>query len=200
MVAWGWLPPQHESVSVSHQVIPLFEEPTAVQATVLFTDIVGSTRHAVELGDVEWRRLLERHDRMVRAEVAALGGRVIKNLGDGYLAGFDAPARAAEAARALVAAARLVGLEIRAGLHTGEAQVLGDDLVGLTLHIAARVCSLAGPGRILATSDTVLGLDDEDVDAVDLGCERLRDIPRPLRLFELCDGRCADVHSMPMRA
>jgi class 3 adenylate cyclase len=157
-------------------------DPPAVLTTVLFTDIVGSTRRAVELGDLEWRRLLERHDRLVRAEVASTGGCVLKNLGDGYLITFDDPWAAVDCAHGLVAAARSVGLEIRAGLHRGECQVLGDDLVGVTLHIAARVCSLAGEGTVLATPDVACPVGPGGF--VDTGLAELRDIPGRFRLFE----------------
>jgi class 3 adenylate cyclase len=158
--------------------------PTEVYTTILFTDVVGSTRRAVELGDRAWRRLVERHDRLVRRAVARSGGRLIKNLGDGYLMSFDDPAAAVEGAHALVAAARAVGLEIRAGMHSGPAQVIGDDLFGLTVHIAARVCSLAGRGRVLSTAAAADPARDAGAAVVDAGLRELRDVPGKFRLFE----------------
>jgi class 3 adenylate cyclase len=158
--------------------------PPPVRTTVLFTDIVGSTRRAVELGDVEWHRVLVRHDRLVRDEVARAGGRVVKNLGDGYLIAFDDEGAAVECAHALVAAARSMDLEIRAGLHTGDCHVLGDDLVGITLHIAARVCALARDGGVLATSSVANPASDIGAAFVDRGCEELRGLPGCFQLFE----------------
>jgi class 3 adenylate cyclase len=166
-------------MSAVHQLIP-----APARATVLFTDIVGSTRHAVELGDLEWRRLLERHDRLVRDEVAIAGGRVVKNMGDGYLVAFDDATSAVACAHALVIAARSVGLEIRAGLHSGEVHLLGDDLVGVTLHIAARVCALAGAGRVLVTAAVAEQARNCDGPVIDHGPVVLRDLPGEFRLFE----------------
>jgi class 3 adenylate cyclase len=166
-------------MSEVHKLIP-----RPVRTTVLFTDIVGSTRRAVELGDLAWRRVLERHDRMVREEVASAGGRLIKNLGDGYLVAFDDAASAVECAHALVLVARSVGLAIRAGLHTGDCHVLGDDLVGITLHIAARVCALAGEGYVLATSEVADEARAAGLGVFDRGPVELRDLPGEFRLFE----------------
>jgi class 3 adenylate cyclase len=175
-------------MSEVHQLIPL-----PVRTTVLFTDVVGSTRRAVELGDFEWHRLIERHDRLVREEVELAGGRVVKNMGDGYLIAFDDEGTAVECAHALVGVARSVGLEIRAGLHSGDCHVLGDDLVGITLHIAARVCALAGEGRVLATWEVAFPATGTGASFVDRGAESLRDLPGRFRLFEpvLCAALAA---------
>jgi class 3 adenylate cyclase len=156
----------------------------AVRATLLFTDIVGSTRHAVEMGDRAWRDLLEWHDRLVRREVANAGGRVIKNLGDGYFIGFEDADAAVAAAHALVDIARSLGFEIRAGLHSGEVECIGDDPVGLTVHIAARVSAMAGPGSVLSTTAVVLAARPESDGMVDRGLRELRDVPGHFRLFE----------------
>jgi len=155
-----------------------------VQTTLLFTDIVGSTRHAVELGDVRWRKVFDRHDMLVRTEVAWAGGRLVKSLGDGYLASFDDPSAAVDCAHALVAIARSVGLEIRAGLHHGECQVVGDDFVGLAVHIAARVCSLADGDRVLATDAVAGPAGHAHVTFADQGCQELRGIPGCHHLYE----------------
>lgn len=132
-----------------------------VLATVLFTDIVGSTERAAELGDGAWRALLERHDTLVREEVERHRGRFVKSLGDGVLATFDGPSRAISSAIAVREGLRSLGLEIRAGLHTGECELLADDDIGgLAVHIGARISSLAEPGEVLVSStvrDLIVG-------------------------------------------
>ena len=124
-----------------------------VLATVLFSDIVGSTRRAAELGDASGRALLQKHDELVRDEVERHRGRLIKSLGDGVLATFDGPSRAISSAVAIRDGLRKLGLEIRAGLHTGECELFADhDIGGLAVHIAARISSLAAAGEILVSS------------------------------------------------
>ena len=115
--------------------------------TVLFTDIVGSTEQAALLGDARWRELLVSHERMLRREVEAVGGRLVKLIGDGSLCTFDGPARAIRCAERICAAAGELDLTIRAGLHTGECEVIDDDIAGMAVHIAARVSAQAGPVR-----------------------------------------------------
>jgi class 3 adenylate cyclase len=134
--------------------------PNRVLATVLFTDIVDSTRHASQLGDGRWRELLESHDQDVRRQVEIHGGRVVKGLGDGYLATFDGPARAIRCAGSIVDDAGSLGIEVRAGVHTGEVELLGEDVGGMGVHIGARVAAKAGPGEVLVSSavrDLVVG-------------------------------------------
>jgi class 3 adenylate cyclase len=131
-----------------------------VLATVMFTDIVGSTERAAELGDARWRAVLERHDEVTRREVAKIGGTVVKSTGDGYLATFDGPAAAIRCTEAIREALARDGVQIRAGLHTGEIERIGDDVGGLGVHIAARVCATAAPGEILVSrtvGDLVVG-------------------------------------------
>ena len=134
-----------------------------VLATVLFTDIVGSTDRAAELGDSRWRALLQRHDSLVREQVERYRGRLVKSLGDGMLATFDGPSRAISSAIAIRDGARRLGLDLRAGLHTGELELLADgDIGGLAVHIAARISSLAAPGEVLVSStvrDLIVGSD-----------------------------------------
>jgi len=135
-------------------------EPDRVLATVLFTDIVGSTETAAKLGDRAWHELLDRHDETMRAEITRHRGREIKTTGDGFLATFDSPGRAVRAAKAMTDAARRVGCEIRAGVHTGEVELRGEDVAGMAVHIGARVAALAGPAEVLVTStvrDLVVG-------------------------------------------
>jgi class 3 adenylate cyclase len=155
-----------------------------VLATVLFTDIVGSTDRAAQLGDSGWRALLERHDALVREQVERYRGRFVKSLGDGMLATFDGPSRAISSAIAIRDGARLLGLDVRAGLHTGELELLeNDDIGGLAVHIGARISSLAGPGEVLVSStvrDLIVGADQT---LIDRGEHQLKGIPAAWRLF-----------------
>jgi class 3 adenylate cyclase len=158
-------------------------EPDRVLATVLFTDIVGSTDRAAELGDRRWRELLERHDTLVRGELAAFQGREIKQTGDGFLATFDGPARAIRCARSIRDHLLELGIKTRAGLHTGECELVGDDVGGIAVHIGARVMSSADAGEILVSStvkDLVTGSGLE-FDA--RGTHALKGAPGPWALF-----------------
>lgn len=123
-----------------------------VLATVMFTDIVGSTERSTALGDRSWQNLLADHDRIVRGLVARYRGREIKSLGDGFLATFDGPARAVRCALAIVQAVRDLGIDVRVGLHTGEIELDGDDVRGIAVHIGSRVGALAGPSEVLVSS------------------------------------------------
>lgn len=127
-------------------------QPDRVLATVLFTDIVGSTERAAEMGDARWRSLLERHDQLSLAEIARNRGRTVKSTGDGVLATFDGPARAIRAADGIRRRTEDLGIEVRAGLHTGECEVMGDDVGGLAVHIGARVMGRAVAGEVLVSS------------------------------------------------
>jgi class 3 adenylate cyclase len=155
-----------------------------VLATVLFTDIVGSTERAAELGDRAWRSVLDSHDSLVRAEVERHRGRLVKSLGDGALAVFDGPSRAISTATAIRDGVHDLDLRIRAGLHTGECELLGgDDIGGLAVHIGARVASLAGPGEVLVSStvrDLVVGSGQT---LTDRGEHDLKGIPGLWRIF-----------------
>jgi class 3 adenylate cyclase len=135
-------------------------EADRVLASVLFTDIVDSTRRAVDLGDQEWRRLLNRHDALTQREVERHGGRLIKLTGDGVLATFDGPARSVRCARAISDGAQALGIELRAGVHTGEVELRGDDIAGVGVNIASRIEGLARPGEVLVSrtvTDLVAG-------------------------------------------
>ena len=125
------------------------EEPETVLATVLFTDIVGSTARLAELGDARWRELLERHHTLVRAQLGRFRGREIDTAGDGFFAAFDGPIRAIRCAHAITESIRGLGLDVRAGLHTGECELHGAKVRGIAVHTGARVAALAGPGEIL---------------------------------------------------
>jgi uncharacterized protein (TIGR00369 family) len=127
------------------------QTPDRLLATVLFTDIVGSTERAERLGDARWRDLLDEHHRLVRKQLETFKGTDVKTTGDGFLATFDSPGRAVQAARAIRDGVRHLGLEIRAGLHTGECEISGPDVAGIAVHIASRVQHLADPGEILVS-------------------------------------------------
>jgi pimeloyl-ACP methyl ester carboxylesterase len=154
-----------------------------VLKTILFTDIVGSTQRAAEIGDRRWRALLDAHDAMVRREIARARGREVKTTGDGFLAAFDGPARAIGCAQAIGAQARGLGLEVRAGLHTGECEIRGDDLAGIAVHIGARVAALAAPGEILTTAtvrDLVVGA---GIEFAERGVGDLKGVPGEWRIL-----------------
>ena len=136
---------------------PAVEASDRILATVLFTDIVGSTERAAELGDRDWRELLGQHERLVAREVTRYRGRLVKSIGDGALATFDSPARAARSALAIREGARAIGLELRAGVHTGECELIANDVAGIAVHLTARVQAAARPGEVL-TSGTVKDL------------------------------------------
>ncbi|HEU5373394.1 MAG TPA: adenylate/guanylate cyclase domain-containing protein [Gaiellaceae bacterium] len=158
-------------------------ETERVLATVLFTDIVGSTGLASRLGDAGWRALLERHHATVRRELARHHGRELDTAGDGFFAAFDGPARAVRAATAIVDALRALDLEIRSGVHTGECEVSDGKIVGVAVSIGARIASLAGPGEVLVSStvkDLVAG---SGLMFEDRGEQRLKGIPEVWRVF-----------------
>src|SRR5690606_9319026 len=122
--------------------------PDRVLATVLFTDLVDSTGHATRLGDRQWHRLLDRHDEVVRTAINSASGREVNTTGDGFVATFDGPARAIRCATWIRSELRALGLDMRAGLHTGELELRGGDVGGIAMHIGARIESLAEPGEI----------------------------------------------------
>jgi class 3 adenylate cyclase len=154
-----------------------------VLATVLFTDIVDSTRRAAEIGDRDWHALLDAHDAIVRSQLARFRGREVNTSGDGFLAMFDGPQRAIRCAMAIRDAVQALGIEVRAGLHTGECEVRGDDIGGIGVHIGARVSALAGPNDVLVSStlrDLVIG---SGLEFADRGAHELKGVPGEWRLF-----------------
>jgi class 3 adenylate cyclase/pimeloyl-ACP methyl ester carboxylesterase len=154
-----------------------------VLATVLFTDIVGSTERAAAIGDHRWRELIERHHATVRRLLARYRGTEIDTAGDGFFASFDGPARAVHCATAIVAAVRALGLEVRAGVHTGEVERSGDKIAGLTVNIGARVAGLAGPSEV-AVSQTVRDLMvGSDLAFEDRGAHALKGVPGEWRVY-----------------
>jgi class 3 adenylate cyclase len=174
-------------------------EPDRVLATVLFTDIVGSTQRAAELGDRAWRELLERHDEIARAAIGRFRGREVKHTGDGFLATFDGPARAVRCAFAIGEEVRALGIEIRSGVHTGECELRGDDLGGIAVHVGARIEALAGPSEVLVSStvkDLVVG---SGIAFGDRGMHSLKGVPGEWRLFVAAgeDTRLANLPPPP---
>ena len=120
--------------------------------TIVFTDIVGSTQRAAELGDLRWHDLLDNHDRIVRHQLQRFSGREVNTAGDGFVATFTSPSVAIDCAEAIVEAVRPLGIEVRVGIHAGEVEVRGADIAGMAVHIGARVAALAGPGEVLVSS------------------------------------------------
>jgi class 3 adenylate cyclase len=165
-------------------------DPDRVLATVLFTDIVDSTRRAADMGDRRWHRVLVEHQEVVRQQLARFRGREVKATGDGFLATFDGPARAIRSAAAVRDGVRDLGLEVRVGLHTGECELLGDDIGGIAVHIAARVLAQAGAGEIVCSrtvKDLVAGA---GFAFADRGAHRLKGVPDSWQLYavELAGG------------
>lgn len=158
-------------------------EPDRVLATVLFTDVVGSTEKAAALGDRRWHDLLDSHNSAVRRELARFRGREIDTAGDGFLATFDGPARAVRCARAISEAVRPLGLETRAGLHTAECEVMGNGVGGIAVHIGARIAACAGASEVLVSStvrDLVAG---SGLKFREFGVHALKGVPGEWRLF-----------------
>ena len=156
-----------------------------ILATILFSDIVGSTDRAVELGDRRWRELLGEYGRLVERELARYGGRLVKWTGDGVLATFDGPARAVRSALAIRARARAVGLEVRAGIHTGEIEVRASDVAGIAVHLTARVMATAQPGEVITSGtvkDLVVG---SGLEFEDRGARVLKGLPGEWMLYAI---------------
>jgi pimeloyl-ACP methyl ester carboxylesterase len=151
--------------------------------TVVFTDIVGSTDRARELGDERWRQLLDRHEAVVGRQIARFDGRCVKSTGDGVLATFDGPARAIRCALAIKEAVRGLGLEVRAGVHAGEVELRGDDVGGIAVHIAARVAATAGANEVLVSRTVADLIAGSEVRLTDRGEYDLKGLPERWRLF-----------------
>jgi class 3 adenylate cyclase len=160
-------------------------ETERVLTTVLFTDIVGSTGRAAELGDQRWRELLERHHAVVREQLERFGGREVGTAGDGFIASFEGPARAVRCADAIIDATAERSIPIRAGVHTGECELIDGDLAGLAVHIGARIGAIAGAGEVLVSGtvrDLVVG---SELEFRERGEHELRGVPGSWRVFEL---------------
>ena len=162
--------------------------PDRVLATVLFTDIVGSTERLTQVGDQRWREMLDEHHRLVRRELERYRGREIDTAGDGFLSTFDGPARAIRCARAISDSVRSLGLEVRAGLHTGECELVGNRIAGIAVHTGARIVALARPGEILVSStvkDLVAG---SGIEFVEHGEHELKGVPGRWQLYAASPG------------
>jgi class 3 adenylate cyclase len=183
---WHFVEPWRESFQAIAEFLTGEQADVAddrVLATVLFTDIVDSTRWAAEMGDRDWHALLDAHDAVVRAQLARFRGREVNTSGDGFLAMFDGPQRAIRCAMAIRDAVQSLGIQVRAGLHTGECEVRGDDIGGIGVHIGARVSALAGPNDVLVSStlrDLVIG---SGLEFEDRGTHELKGVPGEWRLF-----------------
>ncbi|WP_123027519.1 adenylate/guanylate cyclase domain-containing protein [Mycolicibacterium stellerae] len=189
--AYHFVEPWHESFQVVHEFLTGHQAEAAddrVLATVLFTDIVGSTRMAAEIGDRNWHALLDAHDAVVRSQLARFRGREVNRTGDGFLATFDGPQRAIRCAMAIRDAVQPLGIEVRAGLHTGECEIRGDDIGGIAVHIGARVSALARANDVLVSStlhDLVIG---SGLEFDDRGNHQLKDVPGEWQLFAVTTG------------
>jgi len=162
------------------------QEPSRVLSTILFTDIVGSTETATKVGDVRWRELLEQHHTVVRGELTRHRGIELDTAGDGFFARFDGPARAIRCAAAIVDSVRdEVGLELRAGIHTGECEIVGEKLAGIAVHTGARVAAAAGPGEVLVSSTVRALVAGSGIEFEDRGDTRLKGIDETWQLFRL---------------
>jgi class 3 adenylate cyclase len=164
------------------------DQTSRVLSTIVFTDIVGSTEIATQVGDVRWRELLERHHAVVRAELARHRGVEVDTAGDGFFARFDGPARAIRCAAAILNSVRAeVGLELRAGIHTGECEIVGEKLAGIAVHTGARVAAAAKPGEVLVSSTVKALVAGSGIDFEDRGATQLKGIDESWRLFRLVD-------------
>ena len=185
---FSWADPEHNAILLreTHEFLEGLStprEPDRVLATVLFTDIVGSTARAAELGDSAWRELLARHHTLVRGELARFRGEELDTAGDGFFAAFDGPGRAIECACAIRDSLRSLDLEIRAGVHTGECERVDGKLGGIAVPTGARIASLAEPGEVLVSStvkDLVAG---SEIEFEDRGTQELKGVPGEWRLF-----------------
>jgi class 3 adenylate cyclase/pimeloyl-ACP methyl ester carboxylesterase len=154
-------------------------------ATVLFTDIVRSTDRVAADGDHRWRDVLDRHDELAGRLIEQFRGRLVKSTGDGVVATFDAPARAIRCAQAITGGTAALGLEVRSGIHTGEIELRGNDLLGLSVHVAQRVCSLAAANEVLASRTVVDLVAGSGIEFADRGEHELKGVPGPWRLFSV---------------
>jgi len=162
---------------------PPTNEPDRVLSTVLFTDIVSSTERLVDAGDRRWRTTLERHNLIVRKELERFRGREVATAGDGFLAMFDGPARAVRCAGAIVEGVRTLGIDVRAGVHTGEVELAGDDVAGIAVHIGARVGALAGAGEVLVSRTVVDLVTGSGLSFAERGSHALKGVPGEWQLY-----------------
>lgn len=163
-------------------------QPDRVLATVLFTDIVGSTEQAVGLGDRGWRELLARHDVAVRKELERWRGHEINTTGDGFLATFDGPARAIRCARSIRDGLRTLGIEVRAGVHTGEVELVEDDVQGIAVHIGSRIAGMGSAGEVLVSGTVADLVHGSGIDFEDRGEHELKGVPGRWRVLAVTNA------------
>jgi class 3 adenylate cyclase len=163
-------------------------EPDRVLATVLFTDIVGSTKRAAELGDRDWRELLAQHHTIVRRQLARFRGREVDTTGDGFLATFDGPGRAIRCAVMIRREIRSLGIDVRAGLHSGECQIDGRNVSGIAVHIGSRVATLAKPGEVLVSGTVKDLVVSSGIAFADRGVHALRGVPGKWHIFSVASA------------
>jgi class 3 adenylate cyclase/pimeloyl-ACP methyl ester carboxylesterase len=185
----------HGMTQIADQIVPAIEAfvtgttgsnaSDRVLATILFMDIVDSTRQATQMGDSAWKNFLGRFNDIAHHAVASYRGRKVKSTGDGFLATFDGPTRAIQCARAVGEALSELGLQVRAGLHSGECELLSDDIGGVAVHLAARIVAAAGPGQVLVSSTTRDLVAGSDLRFKDQGLFQLKGFPEERRLFAL---------------
>ncbi|HET7524627.1 MAG TPA: adenylate/guanylate cyclase domain-containing protein [Burkholderiaceae bacterium] len=188
-VAWGSdCDPQCDAIEEFLTGMRHTGEPDRMLATVLFTDIVDATATAARLGDRAWRDLLNDHHALVRNELQRFRGRELDTAGDGFLAAFDGPARAARCARAIVGKVRALGIAVRAGVHTGECELMSDGkLGGIAVHIGARVAAMAQPGEVLVSSTVRDLVGGSGLAFEDRGLRSLKGVPQQWHLFAVAD-------------
>jgi class 3 adenylate cyclase len=165
-----------------------------VLATVMFTDVVGSTDHAEEMGDRRWSELLATHNTVVRTELERFRGREIKTTGDGFLATFDGPGRAVRCACAIRDAVQAIGINVHVGLHTGEIELRGDDIGGIAVHTAQRVMALAQPNEVLVSRTVADLIAGSGIPVADRGTHTLKGVSDQWRLFAVDDSRRRSEH------
>jgi pimeloyl-ACP methyl ester carboxylesterase len=158
-------------------------QPDRMLATVLFTDIAGSTKHAAEIGDRRWRDLLVEHHRLVRHQLERFRGREIDTAGDGFLATFDGPARAIRCAQGIQNDLEMLGIQTRVGVHTGEVELIGDGIGGIAVHLGARIAALAFPGEVLVSRTVVDLVAGSDIRFADRGEHELKGVPGTWKLY-----------------
>jgi class 3 adenylate cyclase len=169
----------HEALLAKGRAIP---SPDRVLLTVMFTDIVDSTSEAALLGDQAWRSVLQQHNEMTVTHIEHFGGTAVKQTGDGFMSSFASPTRAIRSGAAIRDAANELGLQVRVGIHSGECEVLGDDLAGIAVHIAARVAATASPDTVVVTEPVVAAVTGSGIDFADQGVHNLKGVPGTWRL------------------
>lgn len=175
-----YLSDYHQALKAKGKTIPA---PERTLATVLFTDIVGSTDLLSSMGDKSWNRLLERHNELVRAEIERWRGREVSTAGDSFFAVFDGSARAVQAAHSMIEALSSLGIEIRIGLHTGEVEIVDGKPAGTAVHIGARIMSLAGPSQVVVSRTVKETIAGSGISFEDLGAHQLKGVPGEWQLY-----------------